>query len=223
MSFKFAACICWSYFYVARDLCFHASFVERSLLQTCKSLPVGKCKRTWIFQQMKASVKHRCEKLPDSFLKSFFFNPLCVAPIVFTMLWFLWNKYICTSMEDVINLMQKYQSSFCALHWQSWGCHAFPSNARSCNKWIFLVDLLSYSEKFVIEDQNNFYQVKKINLSCQECCFLWSKCINGILYTKVELASSTWLSPQFYLWQSVRSNIMEFLCCISFNTAWKNP
>lgn len=138
----------WSYFYVAGDLCFHASFVESSLVQTYKSLPVGKCKRTWIFQQNESIKWNRCEKLPVTLMKMIaFFLTHCyiyyIYPPIFTMLWFLWNKYMCTSMEDVMNLMQNCQTSFYALHWQSWVCRAVPSNARSYNKWIFLVDLLS--------------------------------------------------------------------------------
>lgn len=67
-------------------------------------------------------VTQRGEKLPESLMKVmaiFFFNLLLVTPVVLTTVEFLWNKYPCTSMGDVMDLLQKYLNAFCALHWQS--------------------------------------------------------------------------------------------------------
>lgn len=66
-----------------------------------------------------SDVTQRDEKLPESLMKVmavFFFNQLLVTSLVLTTVEFLWNKYPCTSMEDVMNLLQKCWNAFCALH-----------------------------------------------------------------------------------------------------------
>lgn len=51
--------------------------------------------------------------------ESFLVNLLFVPPIIFTVLEFLWNKYLCTSMEEVLNLLQKCWNTCYALQRQS--------------------------------------------------------------------------------------------------------
>lgn len=114
-------------------------------------------KDLWVFQKMSViwSDTERWEaswKFIEDY-SSFLFNLLLVTPLIFTTVAFLWNKYLCTSMEDITNLMQKCWSNVCALHRESWVFHTLPSTTKSCSKWIFMVNLLTQSKKLTLEDQ----------------------------------------------------------------------